>query len=89
VSGSSAAGREGPYQDAPLTLRNLAGDDSPRIDWTDHEGGFLFGPLPAGTYVIELHDRSGGSRPIVSRVLAIEQDQEIHLTVPSPGGSEP
>jgi hypothetical protein len=75
-------GPTGPLQDSRITLRS--NDESrnaaPKLGWTDYQGGFRFGPLPPGTYVLEAYAGAWSGHPIVMRVLTIEDDLEVFLT---------
>ena len=78
------AGPDGPIQDSLVRIRDRSDGYDETQTWTDHEGGFVFGPLVRGTYVLEAYAGPQQDTPIVTRVMVVEDDLEVFLAAPPP-----
>ena len=80
-------GPDGLLRNGDVTIRNVSNglDAITSRSWIDHEGGFEFGPLPPGQYVIEVYPGPRPDLPAVMKVITLEEDVEVFVsTVRSP-----
>ena len=79
-------GPDGPVRDSDITIRNVSDglDAITSRSWTDHEGGFEFGPLPPGQYVIEVYPGPRPDVPAMMKVITVEEDVEVLLDTSPP-----
>jgi hypothetical protein len=84
-NGAFDAASENPLADVALQLLAEGSREEVAVDTSQVDGAFVFGPVPVGSYVVDVDDGSLGDTVVAGRIdsadVALDPDDSVSVTV--------